>query len=100
MRQGEDKEALATFREANELDPSLKLVPEAEIAWEQGREYVQQGRIDEAIAHLHEALKLDPSRQLAEPELARALKVRASTAFSQKADYNKVLTIPAPGGRI
>jgi len=89
--QGDAEQALAAFRQAVKLDPKLKLVPELEVALTQGRAYAQANRIDDAVTAMQRAIEISPTVQLAESELARSLKAQATTAFSQKGDYNEVL---------
>jgi tetratricopeptide (TPR) repeat protein len=58
--QGKNNPALADLRRALKLDPTLNLVPEAEVALAHGRKYEREGKYEAALAALRRAVKLDP----------------------------------------
>jgi tetratricopeptide (TPR) repeat protein len=72
---GQVEDALAAFRQAVELDPTLELVPEEEVARllvGVAEEHRYAGDYDEALAALRRAVELDPEIETREEvDLAR-----------------------------
>ena len=66
-RDGLEVEALETFYQALEMDPSLTLVPEAELALVQGRASTAKGQVEAALSAFQRANELDPTLDL-DPE--------------------------------
>ncbi|MGB0384429.1 MAG: CHAT domain-containing protein [Ardenticatenaceae bacterium] len=87
-RENKRNDAIAKFKEALALDPSLELEPESEVnreaaegLVERGRRLAREGDIGAAIAMFEEALDLDSSLEL-EPE-SEAKRVAAESIVEQ-----------------
>ena len=83
-RAGDVDSAVASFRRALELDPTLRLAPEAEarrFAAEalvgKGERLAKAGDVDGAVASLRKALELDPTLRLAPEAEARQFAAEA-----------------------
>ena len=96
VRQGEIDEALDALRQALELDPTLDLDPEQEVArlLEQiAKEYVAQGDSARAVAALQQAVNLDASLNFVPEEwVARALVDRAKNELGSYDELLAALT--------
>jgi tetratricopeptide (TPR) repeat protein len=93
-RQGQIDEALAALRQAVELDPTLELDPEAEVARvlvELGRGYMYDSAYDDALDTLRQAIRLDPTLELdPEAEVAGVL-VEQGRAYAYGGEYDRAL---------
>jgi tetratricopeptide (TPR) repeat protein len=83
-RAGDVDSAVASFRSALELDPTLRLDPEAEARWlaveslvGKGQSLAKAGDMDSAVASLRRALELDPTLRLDPEAEARQLAAEA-----------------------
>ncbi|HLA98204.1 MAG TPA: hypothetical protein VJL34_07095, partial [Anaerolineales bacterium] len=64
VRQDQEAEAMETFERALQMDASLALVPEAEVARVRGQEYAKKGQVEPALAAFEQANEYDPAMQL------------------------------------
>jgi tetratricopeptide (TPR) repeat protein len=88
---GEYETALKMLEEAVKLDPTLQLVPQAEVDVANGRAQANGGDYQEALATLEEAVKLDPSLKLVpEVEVAKGL-TEWGRAQARSGDYEGAL---------
>ncbi len=54
-------DALAVLQILDEHDPSLEIIPQAQLAYMLGEAYLQDDLVDQALPSLREAVELDPS---------------------------------------
>jgi WD40 repeat protein/tetratricopeptide (TPR) repeat protein len=96
VRQGQIDEALDALRQALDLDPTLELTPEEEVArllQQVAEEYVAQGDPERAVSVLQQAVAIDPSLSFVPEEwVAEALLDRAEYELGSYDDFLAAVT--------
>jgi tetratricopeptide (TPR) repeat protein len=82
-------QALVLLRGATQISPTLKLIPEAEVARRQAQDYANQGEFEKARDTLRRAVELDPTLLKRAPEAEIAY--WQGLAYARKGEAEKAL---------